>query len=114
MTAKFRGAGGRLVMAALAAAAAFFSPAPGSAQTCGTDYVLKAGDTLAEIARTVYGSTSQWSIIYYANQDRLGENTTLLVPGLAIKIPCIGPQPNKPAAPIVTESERSILPPSGE
>jgi len=116
MTGTFRRAGGRLVMAALAAAAAFFSPAPGSAQTCGTDYVLKAGDTLAEIARTVYGSTAQWSIIYYANQDRLGENTTLLVPGLAIKIPCIGPQPNKPAvaAPTITESERSIMPPSGE
>ena len=53
-----------------------------SAQTCGAEYTLKPGDTLADIARTVYGNAGQWNIIYYANQDRLGDNATLLVPGL--------------------------------
>jgi polar amino acid transport system substrate-binding protein len=65
------------------------APMRSSAQTCGEEYTLKAGDTLAEIARVVYGNASQWSIIYYANQDRLDNNSTLLVPGLSLKIPCL-------------------------
>ena len=60
-----------------------------SAQTCGSEYMLKPGDTLASIARTAYGNASQWSIIYYTNQDRLGNNVALLVPGLSLKIPCL-------------------------
>jgi polar amino acid transport system substrate-binding protein len=86
-----------LFVIAIAGAAVLMAPAPSSAQTCGTNYTLKAGDTLADIARTVYGSASQWSAIYYANQDRLGDNTTLLVPGLSLRIPCLGGQA-KPAA----------------
>ena len=103
MTARSRGIVKRLFAVAIAVTA-FLAPARSGAQTCGTDYVLKQGDTLADIARTVYGNVSQWSIIYYANQDRLGDNTTLLVPGLAIKIPCIGPQQTKPAAPAAVEA----------
>ncbi len=102
MTARSRRMAERLFIVAIAAAALLL-PARAHAQTCGKDYVLKPGDTLADIARTVYGNVSQWSIIYYANQDRLGDNTTLLVPGLAIKIPCIGPQPTKPARPAALE-----------
>src|SRR5262245_24237008 len=77
---------------------------PSAAQTCGTEYTLKSGDTLGDIARTVYGNASQWTIIYYANQDRLGNNASLLVPGLALKIPCIanGEKPAAAAAPIET------------
>ncbi len=93
------------------AAFAIFAPSQSSAQTCGKDYVLKQGDTLADIARAVYGSASQWSIIYYANQDRLGDNTTLLVPGLAIKVPCIGAQQPKPSAPIAP-TEAALPPPT--
>ena len=68
-----------------------------AAQVCGADYVIKERETLAEIAQRVYGNRSQWTAIFYANQDRLGANATLLVPGLAIKIPCIGQA--QPAAP---------------
>jgi len=103
MTAKRRGVCGRLIVVALVAAGALAGSGRLSAQTCGTDYVLQPSDTLADIARTVYGSASQWSIIFYANQDRLGENATLLVPGLAIKIPCVGPQ-GKPATPAAVET----------
>jgi hypothetical protein len=60
-----------------------------SAQTCGAEYTIKSGDTLAGIARTVYGNAGQWNVIYYANQDRLGDNASLLVPGLSLKIPCL-------------------------
>ena len=74
---------------------------PAGAQTCGPDYVIKEGETLAQIAQRVYGNSAQWSIIFYANQDRLGSNATLLVPGQAIKLPCIGPVPaaRSPALP---------------
>ena len=60
------------------------------AQTCGTDYAIKEGDTLAQIAARTYGNPSQWTIIFYANQDRLGPNGSLLQPGLGIRLPCIG------------------------
>lgn len=78
-------------------------------QTCGSEYVIKEGESLAQIAAKVYGSPSQWTIIFYANQDRLGANASLLVPGLSIKLPCITatqqPEPlpeaaTTPAAPI--------------
>src|SRR5262252_4142688 len=60
------------------------------AQTCGTEYKIKEGETLAQIAARVYGNPTQWTVIFYANQDRLGTNASLLVPGLAIALPCIG------------------------
>jgi polar amino acid transport system substrate-binding protein len=61
-----------------------------TAQTCGTEYRIKEGETLAQIAARVYGNPTQWTVIFYANQDRLGTNASLLVPGLAIALPCIG------------------------
>src|SRR5260370_39990138 len=69
-----------------------------AAQTCGTEYKIKEGETLAQIAARVYGNPTQWTVIFYANQDRLGTNASLLVPGLAIALPCIGgaPPPSPP------------------
>jgi polar amino acid transport system substrate-binding protein len=61
-----------------------------TAQTCGTDYTIKEGETLAQIAARVYGNPAQWTVIFYANQDRLGDNVSMLVPGLALRLPCIG------------------------
>ena len=73
-------------------------PTAGVAQTCGTDYTIKEGETLAQIAARIYGNPAQWTIIFYANQDRLGSNESLLVPGLALRLPCIGgAQPPQPA-----------------
>ncbi|MEZ5776575.1 MAG: transporter substrate-binding domain-containing protein [Hyphomicrobiaceae bacterium] len=63
---------------------------PAAAQSCGTDYTIKEGDSLAKIATAAYGKASQWTVIFYANQDRLGANSSLLVPGLSIRIPCVG------------------------
>lgn len=65
---------------------------PAVAQTCGTDYAIKDGETLAQIAARTYGNPGQWTIIFYANQDRLGPNGSLLQPGLAIRLPCVGGQ----------------------
>jgi polar amino acid transport system substrate-binding protein len=76
------------------------------AQNCGTEYKIKEGETLAQIAARVYGNPAQWTIIFYANQDRLGTNASLLVPGLSIALPCVGgsssqasPQPQNVAPP---------------
>jgi len=60
-----------------------------SAQTCGADYTVQEGDSLATIATHAYGKSTQWSVIFYANQDRMGSGNALLVPGLAIRIPCL-------------------------
>ena len=76
--------------AALAALAALASSPPVAAQTCGTEYTIADGDTLGEIAARVYGDATRWTVIFYANQDRLGSNTTLLVRGQALRLPCIG------------------------
>jgi len=66
-----------------------------TAQTCGSDYAIKQGESLADIAARVYGSGSQWTLIFYANQDRMGANASLLVPGLGVRIPCLaGQQPS--------------------
>jgi len=69
------------------------------AQTCGTDYTIKEGETLAQIAARIYGNPAQWTVIFYANQDRLGANESLLVPGLALRLPCIGASPQSQPVP---------------
>jgi polar amino acid transport system substrate-binding protein len=61
-----------------------------AAQTCGSEYVIKEGDTLSAVAARAYGNPAQWTLIFYANQDRLGTNVSLLVPGLSLRVPCPG------------------------
>lgn len=63
---------------------------PAQAQACDSEYVIKENENLRDIARRAYGDPQQWSVIFYANTDRLGTNTTLLMPGLSIRIPCVG------------------------
>jgi polar amino acid transport system substrate-binding protein len=71
------------------------------AQNCGSDYAIKEGESLGDIAARVYGNSSQWTLIFYANQDRMGANASMLVPGLSIRIPCMaGQQPAAGAAPV--------------
>src|SRR5262249_24604626 len=67
------------------------------AQSCGTDYAIKEGETLAQIAGRVYGKPAQGTVIFYANQDRLGDKVSMLVPGLQLRLPCIG-RAQSPAA----------------
>jgi polar amino acid transport system substrate-binding protein len=77
-------------MLLLAAVADSVLASTAMAQMCGTEYKIKEGETLAQIAARVYGNPAQWTVIFYANQDRLGTNASLLVPGLAITLPCVG------------------------
>jgi polar amino acid transport system substrate-binding protein len=97
---------------ALALAAACVQITTATAQTCGSDYILKEGDTLAQIATRVYGDPAQWTIILYANQDRLGANESLLVPGFALKLPCVtGIQAQQPLPPIATTPAQAVTVP---
>jgi polar amino acid transport system substrate-binding protein len=66
------------------------------AQTCGTDFTIKDGETLAQSAARKYVNPAQWAVTLYANQDRLS-NEPLPVPGHALRLPCIGaaPQPQR-------------------
>src|SRR5262249_10856231 len=83
-----------------------------TAQTCGSEYTLREGDTLAQIATRVYGDPAQWTIILYANRDRLGANERLLVPGSALKVPCVsGFEPQRPLPPIATTPAQAATPP---
>jgi polar amino acid transport system substrate-binding protein len=92
---------GRLAGCILPILVSLFTASPSNAQTCGTDYIIQNRDTLADIAARVYGRASDWSILLYANQDRLGTNASLMVPGLAIRIPCVG-EAQKPLPDVAT------------
>jgi nucleoid-associated protein YgaU len=60
-------------------------PAGGS-PTAHRTYVVKAGDTLSEIAEREYGDASQWRRIYDANRDRI-EDPDLIHPGDTLELP---------------------------
>jgi polar amino acid transport system substrate-binding protein len=86
-------------------------PTAAQAQTCGTEYTIKEGETLAQIAARVYGNPAQWTIIFYANQDRLGTNVSLLIPGFTLRLPCIGgAQQSQPLPAIATTPAQTQTP----
>ena len=97
-----------LVLGFVAAVAGILRPGAVDAQSCGTEHTVKEGETLAQIAARVYGNPTQWTVIFYANQDRLGGNISLLVPGLSLRLPCIGGQ--QPAAAATTPASPSAAP----
>jgi polar amino acid transport system substrate-binding protein len=79
------------------------------AQTCGAEYVVQEGESLADIAGRAYANRSQWAVILYANQDRIGANVSLLVPGLSIRIPCLdGQQPATVPEQVAKEPATSV------
>jgi polar amino acid transport system substrate-binding protein len=78
----------------LLSAAVWIDGQAAHAQTCGGDYTIKEGESLADIAARVYGNSSQWPLIFYANQDRMGANASMLVPGLSIRSCMSGQSPS--------------------
>ena len=106
MHSKIRSGSGAYVLGVLWLAGCFswLAPTVAGAQNCGAEYTIKEGETLGQIAGRVYGNPSQWTVIFYSNQDRLGSNATLLQPGLSIRLPCIGNSPTAPASPSQTPS----------
>jgi polar amino acid transport system substrate-binding protein len=97
-----------MILGFVAAVAGILRPGTVDAQTCGTEHTVKEGETLAQIAARAYGNPTQWTVIFYANQDRLGGNISLLVPGLSLRLPCIGGQ--APAAAATTPASPAAAP----
>jgi polar amino acid transport system substrate-binding protein len=99
-----------LIAAAVLAVLLGFRGTAAMAQTCGQDYTVQDGDSLAKIATKAYGKSSQWTTIFYANQDRMGGGQSLLVPGLALRIPCVGGQTAKLPEVATTEAQAPAAP----
>jgi polar amino acid transport system substrate-binding protein len=100
-----------LVSVALAVAGVL-RPLAAEAQICGTDYTIKEGETLAQIAARVYGNPGQWTIIFYANQDRLGSNVSLVMPGFTLRLPCVGGAQQSQSLPAVATTPAQAQTPS--
>lgn len=64
------------------------TPAPtgAAAEPQVTEYTVKSGDTLSEIAKALYGSTSYKDALYEANKDRLESEDALKV-GQKLRVP---------------------------
>ena len=58
----------------------------GAHALCDVTYKVQPGDTLFSIAETHYGTSQQWTLVYYANQAVLEGQTA--VPGSDVYIPC--------------------------
>ncbi|WP_417523597.1 transporter substrate-binding domain-containing protein [Marinovum sp.] len=82
----------------------------GAAQAgCNETRQVEVGDTFFSLAKESYGDHEQWTLIYYANQALLEDNTFKLVPGTEIYVPCAPGQ----AAP-VTEDATPLQRPDAE
>lgn len=51
------------------------------------NYTVKSGDTLWDIAKNHFGDGSRWTEIYKLNQDLLGTNPDLILPGQNLQMP---------------------------
>lgn len=61
-----------------------YSPA---APKGGETYTVKKGDTLQEISKKFYGTTTKWRKIYEANQKTIKGGPEKLMPGMKLTIP---------------------------
>ncbi|WP_235337335.1 LysM peptidoglycan-binding domain-containing protein [Pontibacter korlensis] len=50
-------------------------------------YTVQSGDSLSKIAKKHYGSANEWTKIYNANKDKIGDNPDLIRPGQRFVIP---------------------------
>ncbi|WP_170428635.1 LysM peptidoglycan-binding domain-containing protein [Ruegeria arenilitoris] len=67
--------------------AALVPPIAASAQIACESYTVKAGDTLAGISETAYGSRD-YQIIFNANRNVIAGNPNNLAPGIVLNLPC--------------------------
>lgn len=62
------------------------APGPGGGSG-GTAYTVKKGDNLWTLAKRFYGSGADYTKIYEANRDTIGNNPNLIYPGQTFTIP---------------------------
>ena len=53
----------------------------------GSNYTVREGDTLFDIARKQLGQASRWTELYELNRAALGENLENLRPGVTLRLP---------------------------
>jgi LysM repeat protein len=61
--------------------------APGSTVATPTQYTIRAGDCLWNIAKNQLGDGMKWQDLFNANKDVLGSNPELIHPGTTINLP---------------------------
>ena len=49
-------------------------------------YVVKSGDSLSAIASKLYGTSTDWQLLYKKNKAVIGDNPNLLRPGQRLKL----------------------------
>ena len=59
------------------------------AQTCGTEYVVRSGDSLSRIAGVTYNDIQKWTVIYNVNLRRIGNDPNFIQIGQALRVPCL-------------------------
>lgn len=52
-----------------------------------TTYTVVEGDSLWEIAARLLGDPARWEDIYELNQDTIGANPSLIIPGMVLTLP---------------------------
>ncbi len=55
----------------------------------GATHRVGTGEDISDVAERYYGEGSKWTIIYYANEGKLGNNPSNLEPGMRLSIPCL-------------------------
>ena len=63
------------------------SSAPSREAAEPTVYVVRRGDSLSRIAQRHYGEAKQWTRIYEANRDLIGNDPNLIQPGQSLVLP---------------------------
>ena len=56
---------------------------------CGEGYTVGRGDTLSSIALRAYGSAAAVDLLFNVNRRKIGDNPSLIRPGLDLIIPCL-------------------------
>lgn len=89
----------------LTALALLAAPMMAAAQDCAPDlYTVKTGDTVFSIASGAYGDQEKWTLIYYANEDKLKSSVFQVTPGDVLTLPCVPGLAKADATPLRQEN----------
>ncbi|QJF52083.1 LysM peptidoglycan-binding domain-containing protein [Roseobacter ponti] len=76
-----------------------------AAQTCGTSYQVRPGDSLSVIAARQYDNAFLWTDLYAANRDVIGPDPDRIFVGSRLSLPCFGGEEPGAGAPELTEAD---------
>ena len=83
--------------------------APAAAEDCGVTHTVSAGETIFAIAERYYDDLSNWSLIYYGNQSKIGGSLFEIAAGTELTIPCIEGEVVADATPLQVENAEMRL-----